>query len=153
MCRSRTHIVYYTSVDCNPITPLLRFVLELVPTVVQQLTKFWLTFASRGPSAVAELLVYRIVEPLIVLNEPIVLMPPCSLLAALTVHYCALRLRQLKQLLIFLQIFYFSHASSNIVLHSFYAWKLLAPKTCVHCTVYCVWRPTAQFTEAVRYNV
>jgi len=27
---SRTHIVYYTSVDCNPPTPLLQFVLDLL---------------------------------------------------------------------------------------------------------------------------
>jgi len=57
--RCWTHVVYYTSVDRNPLTPLLRFlsgfVVRHVPTVVQQLTKFRRT--QRGPSAVAELLV------------------------------------------------------------------------------------------------
>ena len=28
--RGWAHIVYYTSVDCNPLTPLLRFVLDLL---------------------------------------------------------------------------------------------------------------------------
>jgi len=39
--------VYYMLVDCNPVTPLLGFVLDLFSscsyTVVQQLARFWLT--------------------------------------------------------------------------------------------------------------
>jgi len=46
--RGWTHVVYYTSVDCNPLTPLHQFcsgsVLQLVPTVVQQLTRFRWTY-------------------------------------------------------------------------------------------------------------
>jgi len=45
--RCWTHVVYYTSVDCNSLTPLFLFVLNLfvrlVPTAVQRLTNFWLT--------------------------------------------------------------------------------------------------------------
>ena len=36
----RVVAVYDTSVDRNTITPLLRFVIQLVSTVVQQLTDF-----------------------------------------------------------------------------------------------------------------
>jgi len=47
----QTHIVYYTTVVCNLLTPLLRFVLDLVyhalvATVVQLLTRFRLTQSS-----------------------------------------------------------------------------------------------------------
>ena len=49
-----------TSQSCcsNSITSIYRgFVVQLVPTVVQQLTRFRLTYASRVPSAVAKPLV------------------------------------------------------------------------------------------------
>jgi len=45
--------VYYKSVNCNPLTPLLQFVVQLVSAVDKILTDI----ASRGPFAVAELLV------------------------------------------------------------------------------------------------
>jgi len=45
--RCWTHVVYYTSVDCNSLTPLFLFVqnlfVRLVPSAVQRLTNFWLT--------------------------------------------------------------------------------------------------------------
>ena len=47
--------IYYTMVDRNPLSPLLWFVVQLVPTVMQQLTRFRL---SHCPSAVAKLLVH-----------------------------------------------------------------------------------------------
>ena len=57
-CRGRTQVVYFTSVDYNPLTPLLQFapvgcglVVQLVPTVVQQLIRH---NTSRGPSAVID---------------------------------------------------------------------------------------------------
>jgi len=51
--------VYYTLFDCNPLTPLLRFVLDLYKLflLVQQLARFWLTRRVALLSAVAELLV------------------------------------------------------------------------------------------------
>jgi len=58
---TRLHTVYYTSVDCNPLSTSVcsKFVIQLVPSVVQQLTRFRMRqHAWRGPSAVAELLVY-----------------------------------------------------------------------------------------------
>jgi len=43
--RGCMHKVYYTLVDCNPLTPLLRFVLDFFTmcsySVVQKLVKFW----------------------------------------------------------------------------------------------------------------
>jgi len=60
--RGWTYIVYYTSVDCNLLTPLLRFVLDLLYDLFIQLCSVWQDFdwhiASRGPSAVAELIVW-----------------------------------------------------------------------------------------------
>ena len=50
--------VYYTSVNRNPLAPLVESVVQLVPTVVQQLMRFRLFDwhnVSRGPSATAEL--------------------------------------------------------------------------------------------------
>ena len=58
---TRLHTVYYTSVDCNPLSTSVcsKFVIQLVPSVLQQLTRFRMRqHAWRGPSAVAELLVY-----------------------------------------------------------------------------------------------
>jgi len=56
-----THRVYYTLVDCNTLTPLLRFVLDYIVgynlflySVVQQCAQLWLTHRV---AAVAELLV------------------------------------------------------------------------------------------------
>ena len=58
----RVVAVYYKSVSCNPLTPLLRFVVDLLYNLFAQLCNSrqdsdW-HGASRGPSAVAELLVY-----------------------------------------------------------------------------------------------
>ena len=47
--------VYYTSVDCNPLTPLLRFVLDLLYNLLLDNCAAYI--ASCGLSAVAELLV------------------------------------------------------------------------------------------------
>jgi len=41
--RKRIVAVYCTSVNCNPITQLLPFVVQLVSSVMQQLTRFRLT--------------------------------------------------------------------------------------------------------------
>ena len=41
--RKRLVAVYCTSVNCNPITQLLPFVVQLVSLVMQQLTRFRLT--------------------------------------------------------------------------------------------------------------
>ena len=50
--------VYYKSVSCNPLTPLLRFVVDLLYNLFLQLRRFWLTYSALcGPSAVADLLV------------------------------------------------------------------------------------------------
>jgi len=53
------HIVYCTLVSCNPLTPLLWFVLDLLYDFFLQLCSSWQDFnwhsASCGPSAVAEL--------------------------------------------------------------------------------------------------
>jgi len=55
------HIVYYTLVDCNPLTPLLQFVLDLLYNLFLQLCSSWQDYnwhrSLRGPSVVAELLV------------------------------------------------------------------------------------------------
>jgi len=59
--RGWTHIVYYTSVDRNPVTPLLWFAADSLYNLFLQLLSSWLDFdwhsASRGPSTVAELVV------------------------------------------------------------------------------------------------
>jgi len=48
----RVVAVYYTSVNCNPLTRLLRFVVDLWYNLFRQLCVwFRLTSASRGPSA------------------------------------------------------------------------------------------------------
>jgi len=39
-----THIVYYTSVDCSPITPILRFVVNLLYNLFLQLCSSWQDF-------------------------------------------------------------------------------------------------------------
>jgi len=56
-----THIVYYTSVDCNPLALLLRSALDLLYNLFLHFCSSWQDFdwhsASRGPSAAAELLV------------------------------------------------------------------------------------------------
>ena len=50
--------VYYKSVNRNPLTPLLRFVVALLYNLFLQFSRsFDRQSASRGPSAVAELLV------------------------------------------------------------------------------------------------
>jgi len=50
--------VYYKSINCNPLTITSIFVVDLFYNWFLQLTRFWLTYrASRGPSAVAKLLV------------------------------------------------------------------------------------------------
>jgi len=55
--------VYYTSVDRNTLTPLLRFIVDLLYNLFQDLCSSRHDFdrhsASRGPSAIAELLVRR----------------------------------------------------------------------------------------------
>ena len=53
--------VYYKSANCNPLTALLRFVADLLyklHTVSATVDKILTDSASRGPSAVAELLVH-----------------------------------------------------------------------------------------------
>jgi len=56
--RGWTHIVYYTSVDCNPLTPITSLCSGFVAQVCSSWQDFdWHTM-SRGPSAVAELLVF-----------------------------------------------------------------------------------------------
>ena len=47
--------VYYNSINCNSVTPLLRFAVYLLYNLVD---KILTDSASRGPSAAAELLVY-----------------------------------------------------------------------------------------------
>jgi len=47
--------VYYNSINCNSVTPLLRFAVYLLYNLVD---KILTDSASRGPSATAELLVY-----------------------------------------------------------------------------------------------
>jgi len=59
--------IYYTMVNRNPLSPLLWFVVQLVPTVMQQLTRFRL---SHCPSAVAKLLYMFAIFPV---NKPVVL--------------------------------------------------------------------------------
>jgi len=56
LCDSRRVVaVYCTSVSCNPLTPLLRFVVDLWYKLHRHLCiRFWLT--TRGSSAVADLL-------------------------------------------------------------------------------------------------
>jgi len=54
------HKVYYTLVDCNPVTPLLRFVLDSLYNLFLHRCAAVSTDASRGPSAVAELLVFLV---------------------------------------------------------------------------------------------
>ena len=49
--------VYFTSVNCNPLTPLLRFVVDFVVQLVSTFDKILTGIASRGPSAVVKLLV------------------------------------------------------------------------------------------------
>jgi len=39
----RVVAVYYKSVNCNPLTPLFRFVVDLLYMLFLQLTRFWLT--------------------------------------------------------------------------------------------------------------
>jgi len=55
--------IYYTSVDRNALTPLLRFIVDLLYNLFQDLCSSQHDFdrhsASRGPSAIAELLVRR----------------------------------------------------------------------------------------------
>jgi len=50
----RVAAVYYTSVDCNPLTPLLRSVVDLLYILFLQSSSGWQDFdwhsASRGPS-------------------------------------------------------------------------------------------------------
>jgi len=53
----RVVVVYYKSVNCNPLTPLLRFVVHCCTTCLYSWQDFDWHSASRGPSAVAELLV------------------------------------------------------------------------------------------------
>ena len=57
--------VYYKSINCNPLTPSLRFVVDLLYNLFLY---SWQDFdwhsASRGPSALAELLVYELVSHL-----------------------------------------------------------------------------------------
>jgi len=61
--RGWTHIIYYTSVDRNAVTPLVRFLADLLYNLFLQLCSVVIRImnkqsASRGPSAVAELLVW-----------------------------------------------------------------------------------------------
>ena len=62
----RTMAVYYTSVDCNPLTPLLRSVVDLLYNLLLQLGSSWQDFvwysASCGPSPVAGILVLTTVD-------------------------------------------------------------------------------------------
>ena len=39
----RVVAVYYKSINCNPLTPLLRFIVVLLYNLFLQLTRFWLT--------------------------------------------------------------------------------------------------------------
>ena len=54
----RVVAVYYKSINCNPLTPSLRFVVDLLYSLFLQWQDFYSHSASRGPSALAELLVY-----------------------------------------------------------------------------------------------
>jgi len=54
----RVVAVYYKSVNCNPLTHLTRFVLHLVYDLLYSWQDYDWHIASRGPSAVAELLVF-----------------------------------------------------------------------------------------------
>jgi len=47
----RVVAVYYKSVNCNPLTPLLRFVVDLLFNLFLQLTRFWLTARIRIKTA------------------------------------------------------------------------------------------------------
>jgi len=52
LCDSRRVVaVYYKSVNCNPLTPLLRFVVDLLFNLFLQLTRFWLTARIRIKTA------------------------------------------------------------------------------------------------------
>ena len=66
----RVVAVYWRSIHCNPLTPLLRFVVDFLYDLFLELTRFRLTCASCGPPAVAELLVLSVSPTLVAYRPP-----------------------------------------------------------------------------------